>query len=191
MISRHIFELERTGKKRATSDKVRALMPSMTTRMLRPQYQDRESCKWAAKGTVAGVAADLADNIVPSSTLTSFVDGATGVAVLKCAGFSRKQIVAYYLGLLLLAVILFLTYAYALPSSLFNECRVCKKRTNKRCTEYRDGTAAECTGVRLGVGALVSLVIVILAHRIVIFRYKARIFTWKSLLMSSFLRFLF
>ena len=166
------------------------------TRMLKQRYQDRESCQWAARGAVAGIAADALDNIVPTSRATSAIDGITGLAIMRCAGMSMWNIVFYYLSLLVIGVLGFLLVWLLIPSSIFDNCKVCTDseqvysngKTKTVCKEYRDGTASECeTGGRIFRGILgfvAALLIVTLVHAIVVFGLKARIFTTTALMVD-------
>ena len=135
--------------------------------VLKEKYRDRESCKWAAKGEVAGVAADF---IGGSAQATSLIDTATGFALMRCAGMSTLHIIAYQVGMLCFGAVLFFLTIYLSPSW------------------PPPAAHASSTGAGRTMGIGVAVVVVGIVHAVVMFVLKDKVFTTKALIGDMLLR---
>lgn len=170
--------------------------------VLKEKYRDRDSCRWAAKGAVAGVGADVLDDFANTSGATSAIDAATGFAIMRCAGMSVKQIVLYHVVLIVLAVVLFILVQKLIPSSLFKNCTICSKnkeivdpKTKQRktvCEKYRPGSPKECQSagniVKVVLGVIGALIVVGITNGVVHFVLKSKIFTPAALIGETVAR---
>lgn len=171
--------------------------------VLREKYQDNESCQWAARGAVAGVAADVVENFANTSKATSGIDFFTGLALMRCAGMSAAHITSYFVGLLVVGLVVFLLVWRIISSSKsFVNCKICinterqynndLQKARMLCTEHRQGTPEECKNagrlVKTILGLVIASVIVSLLHFFVRFALKAKIFKPTALFAGSFVR---
>ena len=118
----------------------------------------------------------------------------TGHQLMRCVGMARWQIVGYFLSLFLLLILCFKLVRRTIPDTVWTGRKVCTRwetrarrrqgrvgeRTIRRCTSYREGSREECAAkgkvAEIVIASVCTLVVTMLAHRLVVFALKARVY---------------
>ena len=164
--------------------------------VLRTKYQNKQSCRLAARLAAGATVADVLDGNDQKSkgglagNAKNLLDFFGDIALMNCIGMTPLQICMFYVCMCVILVVVYKQIRSAIPDDMFANCEVCKTERGKRVC--RKGTESECARMsfifEFIISTVLGILVTVLIRKVFVFLLKVQIYKLSALFLETVVR---